>query len=262
MKIISWNVNGIRAWQGKEGTLDFFANEQPDIICLQETKAQPDQIENIFPDHPFQYINSAEKKGYSGTAIFSKTKPISESYGIDTLPTGEDDKEGRVITLEFENFYLVNVYTPNAKPDLARLNYRYDIWDKAFLAHLKNLERKKPVISCGDFNVAHEPIDLARPEANMTTEKNPGNAGFTDQERERFSDIINARFVDSYRYLYPEKIEYTWWSYRAFARERNVGWRIDYFLTSGKLKNKIKDAIIYDQITGSDHCPIGINIAI
>jgi exodeoxyribonuclease-3 len=257
MKIISWNVNGFRAWNQKEGALEFINKvERPDIFCLQETKAQPEQIDTtLFPDYPYSYLHSAEKKGYSSTAIFSKTEPIKVWHGMNNSPI---ENEGRIINAEFDNFILVTVYTPNAKPDLARLALRYQEWDLAFLVHLKNLEEKKPVIICGDLNVAHTEIDLARPDGNKTTKTKPGSPGFTDQARERFSDFIQAGFIDSFRALYPEKIQYSWWSYRAFARDRNVGWRIDYFLTSSHLKEKIKDAIIYDQVTGSDHCPVGI----
>ena len=262
MKIISWNVNGIRAWKEKEGALKFVEqDEQPDIFCLQETKAQPHQISELelFPDYPFQYWHSAEKKGYSSTGIISKTKPLSISYGMKESPL---KNEGRIINLEFKKFILVTVYTPNAKPDLARLELRYKKWDKAFLKHLQKLEQEKPVIVCGDFNVAHTPIDLARPDGNKTTATKPGGPGFTDQERERFSDFMDAGFVDSFRELYPQKIQYSWWSYRAGARATNVGWRIDYFLTSQSLKKKITDAIIYDQVIGSDHCPVGIEVVI
>lgn len=261
MKIISWNVNGIRAWREKDGTLDFVQKvEQPDIFCIQESKAQPEQITDIFPEYAYQYLNSAEKKGYSGTGIFSKIEPISVNYGLPTLPKNEQDTEGRVITLEFKKFFIITVYTPNSKPDLARLSYRYDIWDKAFLKHMKKLEKKKPVIVCGDLNVAHEPIDIARPDNNKTTATKPGSPGFTNQERERFSDFLNAEFIDTYRHLYPEKIQYSWWSYRAGARKNNVGWRIDYFLISPELTKKLEKAAIYDQALGSDHCPVGIEI--
>lgn len=257
MKIISWNVNGFRAWNQKEGALEFINSlEQPDIFCFQETKAQPEQIDtSLFLDYPYSYLYSAEKKGYSSTAIFSKTEPTKVWYGMDDSPIAN---EGRIINAEFNDFILVTVYTPNSKNDLARLNLRYDYWDTAFLKHIQKLEKKKPVIVCGDLNVAHTPIDLARPDANKTTATKPGSAGFTDQERERFSDFLSAGFIDSFRHLYPEKVQYTWWSYRAAARARNVGWRIDYFLTSPLLESKIKDAIIYDHVTGSDHCPVGI----
>jgi exodeoxyribonuclease-3 len=260
MNIISWNVNGIRAWKEKTGALDFINKDtQPDIFCVQETKAQPEQITemNLFPDYPFQYWHSAEKKGYSSTGIISKIEPMRVWYGMEHSPI---ENEGRIINAEFEKIILVTVYTPNAKPDLARLQVRYEQWDTAFLKHLHVLEKTKPVIVCGDFNVAHEPIDLARPEANQTTEKKPGSAGFTDKERERFSDFLNAGFIDSFRTLHPKKIQYSWWSYRGGAREHNVGWRIDYFLTSSVLQKKIQTAVIYDEIQGSDHCPVGITL--
>ncbi len=271
MKYISWNVNGIRAWKDKEGVLEFITKESPDVFCLQETKIDAQKTEELsiskkenadpfspqtFSDYPFEYWNSAQKKGYSGTAIFSKVEPISVSYGIGH----ELDNEGRVITLEFEEHYLVTVYTPNSKNDLSRLMLRYEQWDIKFLEHLQKIEKKKPVIVCGDFNVAHSEIDLKNHQANMTTKTKPGVAGFTDQERERFSDFINAGFIDTFRYLNPDEEKYSWWSYRAFARERNVGWRIDYFLVSKILKDKIKGAEIYDQVYGSDHCPIGLVI--
>ncbi|MCA9351428.1 exodeoxyribonuclease III [Patescibacteria group bacterium] len=266
MHIISWNVNGFRAWKDKAGTLDFFnQQEQPDIICLQETKAQPDQVdETTFPDYPFDYYHSATKKGYSSTAIFSKIEPKKVWFGMDNSPI---DDEGRIMNAEFDDFILVNVYTPNAKPDLARLNLRHQEWDVAFLKHLKKLENlpagrhgKKPVIACGDFNAAHQDIDIARPDANRTTDKNPGSPGFTDQEREGITNLLDAGFIDTWRALYPDKVQYTWWSYRAGARERNVGWRIDYFFVSASLKDRIKEATIYDQVTGSDHCPVGIEL--
>ncbi len=262
-------MNGIRSWKDKPETLSFLETENPDIFCFQETKIDQETARKLsthndtlnehghaqtFQNYPFEYWNSAEKKGYSGTAIFSKIEPLSVNYGIEHLL----DNEGRVITAEFPNFYLVTVYTPNSKDDLSRLDLRYNEWDVLFLKHLKKLEKKKPVIFCGDLNVAHQEIDLARPKENQTTKTKPGSAGFTDQERERFSDFLNAGFIDTYRALHPEKIQYTWWSYRAGARQRNIGWRIDYFLASQSLREKIKDAIIYDQATGSDHCPVGI----
>jgi len=281
-KIISWNVNGIRAWIQKSGTVDFIEEEQrPDIFCVQETKAQKEQIGEffekedttlfdtknsnvkkgkLFPDYKYHFWNSADKKGYSGTAVFSKMKPLSESYGLGTLKKEEQDKEGRVVTLEFKDFFLVNVYTPNSKHGLLRLKYRYNTWDKAMLNHIKKLEKEKPVILCGDMNVAHKEIDLANPETNKTTKSNPGNPGFTDQERERFEDIMSADFIDTFRLLHPKEIKYTWWSYRAMARERNIGWRIDYFLTSKSLKKRIKKAEIFDLTTGSDHCPISLEL--
>jgi exodeoxyribonuclease-3 len=271
MKYISWNVNGIRAWKDKEGVLDFITKENADVLCLQETKIDSSKVDDIstssepnlfdegsrkqtFDLYPYEYWNSAERKGYSGTALFSKTEPLSVEYGIGH----ELDIEGRVITAEFEDHYLVTVYTPNSKNDLSRLMLRYNEWDKQFLKHVQKLEKKKPVIFCGDLNVAHKEIDLKNDQANKTTETKPGNAGFTDQERERFEDFLSAGFLDTFRELYPDKEQYSWWSYRAFARERNVGWRIDYFLISPKLKSQLKDAIIYDQIIGSDHCPVGV----
>lgn len=268
MKIISWNVNGIRAWKKKEGVMEFLENESPDILCFQETKIDASLSGNFstlkkengeqenhqtFNDYPYEYWNSAERKGYSGTALFSKQKPLSVTYGIGH----ELDNEGRVITAEYDNYFVVTVYTPNSKNDLSRLDLRYDQWDKLFLKHLQKLEKKKPVITCGDLNAAHTPIDIARPNANKTTATKPGSAGFTDKERERFADILEAGFIDTFRVLYPDLIKYSWWSYRARARERNVGWRIDYVLASGKLKNMLKESYIYDMVAGSDHCPVG-----
>lgn len=260
MKIISWNVNGFRAWVKKPGALEFInKTEQPDVFCLQETKAQPEQIDgSLFPDYPHQYFHSAEKKGYSSTALFSKKEPVKVWYGMKDSPI---ENEGRIINAEFDDLIVVNVYTPNSKPDLARLGLRHTQWDTAFLKHLKKLEKKKPIVVCGDFNAAHYDIDIARPDANRTTEKKPGTAGFTDQEREGITNIINAGFIDTFRILFPKTIRYTWWSYRAAARARNVGWRIDYVFTSQKLKKKIQDATIYDHITGSDHCPVGITLS-
>lgn len=276
MKIISWNVNGIRAWKEKEGVFDFLEEKNPDIICFQETKAQPEQIEEYFSgdknnlfdngdkkylsEYKYHILNSAEKKGYSSTAVFSKLKPVSHETKI-SLPEGCLN-EGRVITVEYDDFYLVNVYTPNSKPELERLKYRYEEWDKVFLLHMKQLEKKKPVIVCGDFNVAYQEIDLKNPQSNKTTKTKPGNAGFTDQERERFGDFLNAGFIDTFRYLHPEEIKYSWFSYRAKGRERNTGWRIDYFLVSDSLKEKIKAANVYSEVTGSDHSPISLSIKI
>lgn len=274
MKIISWNVNGIRAWKDKEGVMEFIQSEKPDILCFQETKIDikraqafstyQDEKDNnelnnqTFEDYAFEYWNSAERKGYSGTALFSKTKPRSVEYGIGH----ELDNEGRVITAEFSTYYVVTVYTPNSKNDLSRLDIRYQQWDTLFLKHIKKLEQKKPVIVCGDLNAAHEPIDIARPDANKTTATKPGSPGFTDKERERFHDFLEAGFIDSFRSLYPQKIQYSWWSYRAMARQRNVGWRIDYVLVSHELKKHLQDAYIYDQITGSDHCPVGLSLTL
>ena len=251
MKLISWNVNGIRAAITK-GFNDFFEEEKADIFCIQETKMQPGQADINFEGYK-QYWNSALKKGYSGTAIFTKKEPLNVSYGIGIE---EHDQEGRVITLEFEKFYLVNCYTPNAKRGLERLEYRM-VWEDAFRNYLLELNKVKPVIMCGDLNVAHNEIDLKNPKTNV------GNAGFTNEERGKMSELLNAGFIDTFRYLYPDKENvYTWWSYMFHAREKNVGWRIDYFITSKSLKKNIKDAIIYDNILGSDHCPIGLEIEI
>ncbi len=248
MKLISWNVNGIRACLNK-GFLDFFKEVNADIFCLQETKCQPEQINLEFEGYT-SYWNSAERKGYSGTAIFTKKQPVNVTYGIGIE---EHDKEGRIITLEFENFYLVTNYTPNAKRELERLDYRM-VWEDEIRKYLLELNKKKPVIMCGDLNVAHEEIDLKNPKTNK------GNAGFTNEEREKMTELLNAGFIDSYRYLYPEKIEYSWWSYMGHAREKNVGWRIDYFIVSNDFRENIKDATIYTEILGSDHCPVGLEI--
>ena len=248
MKLISWNVNGIRACLNK-GFSDFFKAVNADIFCLQETKCQPEQINLEFEGYT-SYWNSAERKGYSGTAIFTKKQPVNVTYGIGIE---EHDKEGRIITLEFEDFYLVTNYTPNAKRELERLDYRM-VWEDEIRKYLLELNTKKPVIMCGDLNVAHEEIDLKNPKTNK------GNAGFTNEERGKMTELLNAGFIDSYRYLYPEKIEYSWWSYMGHAREKNVGWRIDYFIVSNDFKEKIKDATIYTEILGSDHCPVGLEI--
>ena len=246
MKLISWNVNGIRACVNK-GFKNFFENIDADIFCIQETKCQPEQINLEFKGYK-SYWNSAERKGYSGTAIFTKKEPISIKYGIGM---DEHDKEGRVITLEFEKNYVVTIYTPNSKRELERLEYR-QIWEDEIRKYLTKLNKKKPVIMCGDLNVAHEEIDLKNPKTNHK------NAGFTDEERNKMTQLLNAGFTDTFRYLYPEKTEsYTWWSYMGKAREKNVGWRIDYFIVSDKIKNEIKNATIYNEILGSDHCPIG-----
>ena len=248
MKLISWNVNGIRACLNK-GFSDFFKEVNADIFCLQETKCQPEQINLEFEGYT-SYWNSAERKGYSGTAIFTKKQPVNVTYGIGIE---EHDKEGRIITLEFENFYLVTNYTPNAKRELERLDYRM-VWEDEIRKYLLELNKKKPVIMCGDLNVAHEEIDLKNPKTNK------GNAGFTNEEREKMTELLNAGFIDSYRYLYPEKIEYSWWAYMGHAREKNVGWRIDYFIVSNDFRENIKDATIYTEILGSDHCPVGLEI--
>jgi len=264
INIISWNVNGLRATLRK-GFLDFVKKYQPDIICLQETKANREQVELDLSDYE-EFWNSAEKKGYSGTAIFTKKKPLAVFNDVQKTLDKKilKDKvgrnglnEGRIITAEFEKFFLVTVYTPNAKDNLERLNYRHKKWDPLFLAHCLELEKKKPVIFCGDLNVAHQEIDLARPKENI------GNKGFTTEEREGFDNIIKAGFVDSFRVLHPDETsQYTWWSHWAKARERNVGWRIDYFLVSDKLKKNIKDAYILPEVLGSDHCPIGLTLTI
>ena len=252
MRIISWNVNGIRAAANK-GFADIVKEMNCDIICLQETKAQDDQVReavaNLEGFH--MYTNSAEKKGYSSTAIFSKIKPIAvtNDMGID-----EHDKEGRVIAAEFENYFVVTVYVPNSKSELERLDYRKQ-WDADFLSYLKSLEKKKPVIVCGDMNVAHQAIDLKHPKANYNK-----SAGYTQIEIDGMTNFINAGLIDSYRHFYPEKIEYTWWSYRAGARANNVGWRIDYFLVSNSYLPQLKDSFILHQVMGSDHCPVGIDL--
>lgn len=253
MRIVSWNVNGIRAAM-KKGFNEFIEENGFDIICLQETKANSDQVEFEFPEYK-QYWNSAEKKGYSGTAIFSKTEPLSVTYdmGIE-----EHDKEGRVIVAEYEKFFLVNVYTPNAQRSLDRLPYR-KTWDEDFLKFVKDLEKKKPIIICGDLNVAHKEIDLKNPTTNKTTAKRPGNAGFTDQEREYFEKILDSGFIDTFRHFYPDTEDaYTWWSYMFSARKRNIGWRIDYFLCSKNFIKNIKSSEIRSEVMGSDHCPIEI----
>lgn len=250
MLFTSWNVNGLRAALNK-GFMDFFHDNNPDIIALQETKMEKGQA--VLDTQGYQeYWNSAEKKGYSGTAIFSRIVPINSTTGIGI---DEHDKEGRVITLEYENFYFVNVYTPNSKDKLARIDYRVQ-WEDAFRKYLQKLVDIKPVIVCGDLNVAHQEIDLKNPQANRK------NAGFSDTERSKFQELLNAGFVDVFRHLYPEEVKYTWWSYRFNARVNNAGWRIDYFLVSEKLKDSIKDFIIHDSVMGSDHCPVSLIIDI
>ncbi len=258
MRIFSWNVNGLRAVLKKGALQDFVKAEQPDILCVQETKAKPGQAEVDFPEYE-ELWNSAERAGYSGTAIFTKVKPISVN---NTLPTADDfaDKfgdpldEGRVQMAEFEEFYLVNIYTPNSKRALERLGLREKLWDPAILKYLKELEKKKPVAVCGDFNAAHTEIDLARPKTNHH------NAGFTDEERQGISNLLSGGFVDTFRFLHPEEQRYTWWSHWGNARENNVGWRIDYFFISESLKKNLKDAEIYEGVMGSDHCPISIEL--
>lgn len=248
MRLVSWNVNGIRACITK-GFYEFFKEIDADIFCIQETKMQEGQLE-IETDGYYQYMNSAEKKGYSGVMIFTKKKPLSVAYG---LGIEEHDHEGRVITLEYDQFYFVGCYTPNSKDGLLRLPYRME-WEDVFRAYLKRLEETKPVILCGDLNVAHEEIDLKNPKTNRR------NAGFSDEERAKMSELLASGFIDTYRYLYPEKIEYSWWSYRFKAREKNAGWRIDYFIVSDALKEKLQEAKIHTDIFGSDHCPVSLEI--
>lgn len=249
MKLISWNVNGLRAAVTK-GFMESFNELDADIFCLQETKLQPDQISLELPGYE-QYWNSAVKKGYSGTAVFTRIKPLSVTNGIGIE---EHDQEGRVITAEYENFYLVCCYTPNSQRELARLEYRMT-WEDAFRNYLLELDKKKPVILCGDLNVAHQEIDLKNPKTNRK------NAGFSDEERAKMTELLEAGFTDTFRHLYPDAIEeYSWWSYMGKARERNTGWRIDYFITSKRLDDKIQDAKIHQQIFGSDHCPVELVI--
>lgn len=249
MKFISWNVNGLRACVQK-GFLDFFHQADADVFCIQESKLQEGQIELDLPGY-FQYWNYAQRKGYSGTAVFAKQEPRAIFYGIG-IP--EHDTEGRVITLEYEGYYLVTVYTPNSQNELARLSYRME-WEDDFLRYLKKLEEKKPVIFCGDLNVAHKEIDLKNPKTNRR------NAGFTDEERDKFTKVVESGFIDTYRYFYPDQEGvYSWWSYRFRAREKNAGWRIDYFCVSESLKDKLKDAKILTEVMGSDHCPVELDI--
>ncbi|MBR5688642.1 MAG: exodeoxyribonuclease III [Prevotella sp.] len=246
MKFISWNVNGLRACAGK-GFEDSFKQLDADFFCLQETKMQEGQLDMAFDGYQ-SYWNFAEKKGYSGTAIFTRHTPLSVSYG---MGIEEHDHEGRVITLEMEKFYLVTVYTPNSQDGLKRLDYRMT-WEDAFRAYLKALDAKKPVIVCGDMNVAHEEIDLKNPKSNRR------NAGFTDEEREKFTILLSEGFTDTFRFLHPDEVTYSWWSYRFHAREKNAGWRIDYFVVSDRLRDNLQSASIYTDIMGSDHCPVEV----
>ncbi|CCY53692.1 exodeoxyribonuclease III [Coprococcus sp. CAG:782] len=249
MKLISWNVNGIRACAGK-GFMDVFNNADADFFCIQESKMQAGQLELNMPGY-HQYWNYAVKKGYSGTAIFAKEEPLNVAYGIGME---EHDQEGRVITLEYDKFYMVTVYTPNSQNELARLSYRMK-WEDDFADYIMGLDEKKPVIICGDLNVAHKEIDLKNPKTNRH------NAGFTDEEREKFSKLLDRGFIDTFRYFYPDKADiYSWWSYRFKAREKNAGWRIDYFLVSKRLEDKLKDAVIHTEVFGSDHCPVELDI--
>ncbi len=251
MKLISWNVNGLRACLGK-GFMDFFAQADADIFAIQETKMQEGQAQLDLSGYR-EYWNSADKKGYAGTAVFSKAEPLSVAYGIGL---DRHDHEGRVITLEYPDFYFVNVYTPNSQRELARLDYRME-WERDFRAYLLALDGKKPVVVCGDMNVAHREIDLKNPKSNAS------NAGFTPQEREQMTALLEAGFVDSFRYLYPDRAgAYTWWSYMFQARSKNAGWRIDYFLVSQKLRDRIEDSFICADVLGSDHCPIGLELSL
>ncbi|WP_427180266.1 exodeoxyribonuclease III [Paenibacillus sp. TC-CSREp1] len=249
MKLVSWNVNGLRACVNK-GFMDYYHQSKADIFCLQETKLQAGQIEMELEEDVYQYWNYAIKKGYSGTAVFSRIKPLSVRYGMEE----DSEPEGRMITLEYDGFYLINVYTPNAKRDLTRLPYRLE-WEDRFRSYVLQLEKTKPVIICGDLNVAHQEIDLKNPKPNM------GNSGFTDEERGKMTDLLAAGYVDSFRHLHPDQTDvYSWWSYMPKVRERNVGWRIDYFLVSGQLAPKVTDAYIDCHVMGSDHCPVGVQL--
>ena len=251
MKFVSWNVNGLRACVQK-GFLDIFKQMDADFFCVQETKLQEGQISLELPDGYYDYWNYAQKKGYSGTAIFTKHQPLEVTYGVGIEA---HDQEGRVLTLEYDNFYLVTCYTPNAQSELARLSYRME-WEDAFLKYLAGLKQKKSVICCGDLNVAHQEIDLKNPKANHK------NAGFSDEEREKFSVLLSHGYIDTFRYFYPDIEQvYSWWSYRFRAREKNAGWRIDYFLVSEDLKEKLTDAKIHSDILGSDHCPVELELA-
>ena len=250
MKLVSWNVNGLRACITK-GFNDFFKEINADIFCIQETKMQEQQADNINFEGYYRYMNSAVKKGYSGTAIFTKIKPINVTYG---LGMEEHDNEGRIITLEFEDFYLVNCYTPNSKKELERLSYRM-VWEDIIRNYLKKLNLTKPVIYCGDLNVAHNEIDIKNPKTNHFS------AGFTDEEREKMTKLLDSGFIDTFRYLYPDKKDvYSWWSYMRNSREKNIGWRIDYFIVSDDIKDKIKEADIFTDVYGSDHCPVFLEI--
>jgi exodeoxyribonuclease-3 len=262
MRIFSWNVNGLRAVLSKGALQSFIEKYQPDILCLQETKAKQGQAEVDLPEYE-EIWNSAERAGYSGTAIFTKIKPLSVRFGFypeqEEMSGWEDAfgdarTEGRVLTAEFEDFYLVNVYVPNEKDDLGRMNWRAEVWDKALLAYMKELDRDKPVLICGDFNVAHEEIDLARPA------QNEGHAGFTQSGRRGMTNYLNNGFIDTWRIMHPDEQKYSWWSYRGGARMRNVGWRIDYFLASERLREQIKETDILNEVMGSDHCPIMVEL--
>lgn len=265
LRLFSWNVNGLRAVLKKGALQDFIQRYQPDILCLQETKAKQGQAEVDLPDYE-EIWNSAERAGYSGTAIFTKIKPLSVSYGFPAAieaqfnnwedQFGDARKEGRVLTAEFENFYLINTYVPNEKNDLKRLKYRELVWDKALLAYMCMLDAQKPVLICGDFNVAHQEIDLARPKQNQ------GQAGFTKEGRQGMTNFLESGFIDTWRNLHPIEQKYSWWSYRGKARANNVGWRIDYFLVSERLRDQITAAEIHNEVFGSDHCPVSVEIKV
>ena len=249
MKLVSWNVNGLRAC-AKKGFADFFAAADADIFCVQETKMQPEQLDDSLKFEGYHlYMNSAERKGYSGTLVWTKQEPLNVQYEI----AGDETKEGRVITLEFADYWFVCAYVPNSKEGLARLPYRME-WEEMLKAHLKKLDETKPVIYTGDLNVAHEEIDLKNPASNHM------NAGFSDEERAKFGELLSAGFTDTFRYLYPEKVQYSWWSYRFNARKNNAGWRIDYFLVSDRLREKLEDSVIHSDVEGSDHCPVELRI--
>ena len=249
MKLVSWNVNGLRAC-AKKGFADFFAAADADIFCVQETKMQPEQLDDSLKFEGYHlYMNSAERKGYSGTLVWTKQEPLNVQYEI----AGDETKEGRVITPEFADYWFVCAYVPNSKEGLARLPYRME-WEEMLKAHLKKLDETKPVIYTGDLNVAHEEIDLKNPASNHM------NAGFSDEERAKFGELLSAGFTDTFRYLYPEKVQYSWWSYRFNARKNNAGWRIDYFLISDRLREKLEDSVIHSDVEGSDHCPVELRI--
>lgn len=248
MKIISWNVAGFRACL-KKGFDEFFKEIDADVFCIQESKVMEDQFD-YHPEGYYRYLNPAERKGYSGTLVYTKIKPLNVTYG---MGIDENDHEGRVITMEFEKYYVITVYVPNVKRDLSRLEYRMK-WEDDFRAYLKNLEKSKPVVICGDLNVAHEEIDLKNAKANI------GNAGFTYEERGKFTELLESGFIDTFRYFHPDEEKYSWWSYMGQARSKNIGWRIDYFVVSDELVDKISEANIYDEVLGSDHCPVGLVI--
>lgn len=249
LKLVSWNVNGLRAC-AKKGFAEFFHSADADLFAIQETKMQPEQLDDALKFEGYNlYMNSAERKGYSGTLVYAKKKPLSVQYEIE----GDTTKEGRVITLEYDNFYFVCAYVPNSKEGLARLDYRME-WEALMRNHLEKLDQKKPVIYTGDLNVAHEEIDIRNPDTNHLS------AGFSDEEREAFTKLLDCGFKDTFRTLYPESVKYSWWSYRFHAREKNIGWRIDYFVVSSRIMDKVRDSVIYDEVSGSDHCPVGLEI--